>query len=175
MLIKMLNNIGIIGACIVGAADIVFVIIFVVGINVDIKPKTYIVYAIVNALIGVTINVLLRYQGKRYAEIENQELMEEFYEKKIKEVKKPIQMNTWLIIMSIKDLIVKGGTTTFSISALIYLSIEGSKNPIQILMTIANLLLFACFGLMNMNSSYQRFYNIQKPYMENELKKKEIC
>lgn len=173
MLMKMLNNIGIIGACIVGATDIVFVVIFVVGIKVDIQPKTYIVYAIVNALVGVTINILLRYQGKRYAEIENQELCEKFYDKKIKEKKNPMPMNVWLIVMSIKDLIVKGGTTTFSISALIYLSIEGSKNPVQILMTIANLLLFACFGLINMNSSYQRFYNVQKPFMEHKINEME--
>lgn len=167
----MLNNIGIVGSCIVGVADVIFVVIFVIGIKIDIQPRTYIVYAIVNALVGVTINVLLRYQGKRYAEIENKELCEKFYKKRIKERKKPIPMDAWLLIMSVKDFIIKGCTTTFSITALIYLSIEGSKNPVQILMTIANLLLFTCFGLMNLNSSYQRFYNIQKPFMENELNK----
>ena len=83
-------------------------------------------------------------------------------------------MNLWQLINVIKDLIIKGATTAFSIWGIIYISIEGSKNPIQILITLVTLVLFACFGLINMNSSYCRFYNEQVPYMENKLKEKEI-
>ena len=62
------------------------------------------------------------------------------------------------------------GTTTLGITGIIYISIEGSKNPIQILITIVTLILFTCFGLINMNSSYCRFYNCQLPYMEIKIK-----
>lgn len=173
-LIRLLNNIGIIGAILAGIADIVFVIIFVVGISIDIKPTAIILFAIVNALIGLLINILLRYQGVKYAEIENEELCNMFYKEKIKEKKEPLSLGMWQTVQGLKDFVIKGVTTVFSIFGVIYISIEGSKNPIQLLITFVNLILFACFGLMSMNSAYYRFYNIQKPYMENKLKEREI-
>lgn len=172
VLLKILNNIGIIGAILAAFADIVFVVIFVVGIKIDINIKATIIFAVINAFIGVLINILLRYQGQKYAEIENEELCKEFYKRKIKENKKYISIEVWQLIKSIEDIIIKGVTTVFSIYGIIYISIEGSKNPIQILITLATLILFACFGLMNMNSSYCRFYNIQVPYMEEKIKQK---
>lgn len=172
-LLKLLNNIGIVGAILAGIADIVFVIIFVVGINIEIKTNAAIIFAVINALVGVLINILLRYQGKRYAELENEDLCNKFYKKRVKEKKYHISMNTWLSLNALKDILFKGGTTTFGIFGMVYLSIEGSKNPIQILITIVTLVLFACFGLMNMNSAYCRFYNIQVPYMELKLKEEE--
>lgn len=135
--------------------------------------KASVLFAIVNALIGILINVLLRYQGQKYAEIENEELCNKFYRKKIKESKKFISMTVWNVISVIKDFIIKGLTTAFSICGVVYISIEGSKNPIQILITLVTLVLFACFGLISMNSSYYRFYNVQVPYMELKIKEKE--
>ena len=32
--------------------------------------------------------------------------------------------------------------------------------------------MFACFGLMGMNSAYSRFYNIQVPYMEHAIEER---
>lgn len=174
MLLKLLNNIGIVGAILAGIADIIFVMIFVFGIKIDVQNNAIIVFAVINSLIGVLISILLRYQGQKYAEIENEDLCKRFYAKKVKENKRFISMNLWQLINVIKDLIIKGATTAFSIWGIIYISIEGSKNPIQILITLVTLVLFACFGLINMNSSYCRFYNEQVPYMENKLKEKEI-
>lgn len=173
MLLKLLNNIGIVGSILAGIADIIFVIIFVFGIKIDMENNAVIVFAIINALIGILISSLLRYQGQKYAEIENEDLCKRFYAKKIKESKRYISMDIWQILNIIKDFIIKGATTIFGIWGIIYISIEGSKNPIQILITLVTLVLFACFGLMNMNSSYCRFYNEQIPYMENKLKEKE--
>ena len=144
------------------------------GIKIDAQNNAVIVFAIINSLIGVSISVLLRYQGQKYAEIENEDLCKRFYAKKVKETKIFISMNVWQLINFIKDLIIKGVATAFSIWGIIYISIEGSKNPIQILITLVTLVLFACFGLIGMNSSYCRFYNEQIPYMENKLKEKEI-
>lgn len=172
-LLKILGNIGIIGAIIAAIADIIFVIIFVVGIKVEQNNTSAILFATVNAGIGTMISVLLRYQGQKYAEGENYELREKYFRKEIVE-KKHLSLNAYNIVSAIKDIILKGGSTLFSIFGVIYISIEGSKNPIQILITIVTLLLFACFGLMNMNSSYCRYYNVEVPRMENELNKKEI-
>ena len=173
-LMKVLNNIGVVGAILAAVADVIFVIIFVVGVDMEQEFKSSIIFAVVNALIGILINVLLRYQGQKYAEIENEDLCNRFYRKKVKESKKFISMTTWNIISTIKDFIIKGCTTAFSICGVVYISIEGSKNPIQILITLVTLVLFACFGLISMNSSYYRFYNVQVPYMELKLQEKEF-
>ena len=171
-LLKVLNNVGIVGSVLAGIADIIFVIIFVVGMKIEMKRSAAIIFSIINALIGILINILLRYQGQKYAEIENEEICNKFYRKKVREQKRHLSMGAWQILKSIKDIIIKGCTTSFSICGLVYLSIEGSKNPIQILITLVTLVMFACFGLMNMNSSYCRFYNVQIPYMELKIKEK---
>lgn len=168
VLLKILNNIGIVGAILAAIADIIFVIIMVLGVKVKIELSAIVIFAVVNALIGILINVLLRYQGQKYAEIENEELCTKYYEKRIKE-KKYMSMGAWMTLKTVQDFLVKGGTTSFSIFGIVYISITGSKNPIQILLTLATLLLYACFGLMGMNSAYTRFYNIQVPFMQHAL------
>lgn len=171
-LLKVLNNIGFIGAILAGIADIIFVVIFVFGINMEVKLSSTVLFAVVNALIGLLINILLRYQGIKYAEIENEELLEKFYGEKAKENKKPISIGMWQFIQGLKDFLIKGISTVLGIFGMIYISIQGSKNPIQLLITLVSLVLFACFGLISMNSSYYRYYNIQIPYMENQIKEK---
>lgn len=140
----------------------------VLGVDVHVDLKAIIIFAIVNAFIGLLINILLRYQGQKYAEIENDELCKRYYNKKIKE-RKYMSMEAWFAIKTAQDVVIKGGTTAFSIFGIIYITITGSKNPIQILITLASLILFACFGLISMNSAYTRFYNIQVPYMEMKV------
>lgn len=169
-MLKLLNNIGIVGAILAGIADVLFVVIFVVGIKVEIEIKSSIMFSTINAGVGVLINILLRYQGQKYAEIENEELCRKFHKNKVKKKKKYISMEAWQALKSLQDIVVKGALTVFGIYGVIYISIEGSKNPVQILITLVTLILFTCFGLMNMNSSYCRFYNVQVPYMEMKIK-----
>lgn len=171
VLLKLLNNIGVVGSIFLSVADIILVVIFTIGIKIDIDLATNVVFASLNAFIGVVMNVLLRYQGQKYAEIENKSLCELFYGVRIKTIKY-VSMKTWQIRGAITDFLVKGGSSAFFIFGAIYISIEGSHNPIQILISLATLALFACFGLMNMNSAYERFYNVQVPYMKNYIKEK---
>lgn len=140
--------------------------------HIDAQLDAIIIFAVVNALIGILINVLLRYQGQKYAEVENEELCTKYYNKRAKE-KTYMSMTLWMTLKTIQDFIIKGGTTAFSIFGIVYISVTGSKNPIQILMTVATLILFACFGLISMNSAYMRFYNVQVPYMQLKLEERE--
>lgn len=172
VLLKLLNNIGIVGSILAAIADIAFVLIMVLGVKIETSLTSVIIFAVVNALIGILINILLRYQGKKYAEIENEELCKKFYNKQIKE-KKRLTIGKWMAVKTTEDIIIKGCTTTFSIFGIIYISIEGSKNPIQILITFTTLVLFACFGLMAMNGAYERFYNVQIPYMLLKISERE--
>lgn len=172
-LTNLLNNIGIVGSILAAIVDCICVIIFVIGIDIKQDLNSTIIFAILNAVIGLTINSLLRYQGQKYAEIENQELCDKFYYKEVDENKKYLTMAQWHILKLVEDIFMKGLTTAFSIFGVIYISIEGSKNPIQILMSLATLILFACLGLLSLSKAYDRFYNIQVPYMKKVLKQKE--
>lgn len=171
VLLKLLNNIGVVGAILCAVADIIFVIIMVFGIKVEIRMSAMAIFAVVNALVGLMINFLLRYQGKKYAEIENEELCKAYYNKRVREVKY-VSFNKWMTLQTFKDAAIKGGGTAFSIFGLIYISVEGSENPIQLLLTLVTLVLFACFGLMSMNSAYERFYNVQIPFMKMQLEER---
>lgn len=170
---RLLNNIGIVGSILAGIADLVVVIIFVVGIHMQENMTANIIFAIVNAVIGVLINVLLRYQGQRYAELENEEIVRKYYKRKVEKEKRHLSLALYNTLSVIKDIAIKGATTTFSIIGIVYISIEGSKNPIQILITIVTLIMFACFGLISMNNAYCRYYNVQIPYMQKILEIKE--
>lgn len=168
VLLKLLNNIGVVGAILAAIADIIFVIIMVLGVHVEAEFNAIVIYAVVNAVIGLLINVLLRYQGQKYAELENDKLCKEYYAHRIKE-RKYLSIGTWMTLKTIQDVVIKGGVTAFSIFGIVYISITGSHNPIQILLAIMTLVLFACFGLMSMNSAYMRFYNVQVPFMKNVI------
>lgn len=152
-------------------ADLIFVIIMVMGVDVKANMNAIIIFAVVNALIGILINVLLRYQGQKYGETENEDLCKAFYNKQIKE-KKYMSMTLWMTLKTVQDVIIKGVTTCFSIFGILYITIVGSKSPVQILITLASLVLFACFGLIGMNSAYCRFYNIQIPYMQMKIEER---
>lgn len=172
VLVKILNNIGIIGSILAAIADVAIVTIFVIGIETRQNLTSVVLFAIINAIVGILISILLRYQGIKYAEIENEKLVTDFYKKKVKE-KKYLSIGVWAFLSALKDIIFKGATCAFSIFGVVYISLEGSKNPIQILITLVTLLLFGCFGLMNLNSSYYRYYKIQIPYMQLHLQKEE--
>lgn len=172
-LMKLLNNIGVIGSILAGLVDIVVVIIFVLGIDIEQDMLSTIIYAVINALVGVLINSLLRYQGQKYAEIENEEIRKIYYRKKIQKSKRHLSLVWYNVIGIAEDVIMKGASATFAVAGVIYISIKGSKNPIQILITLATLILFACFGLISMNKSYCRYYDVQIPYMEKIISERE--
>ena len=172
-LMRLLNNIGIVGAILAGIVDVIAVIIFVFGVDIQQDMTSNIIYAVINAFVGVLINVLLRYQGQKYAEIENEETRKKYYRKKIEKEKRHLPLGWYNTLNLIKDIVFKGASATFSVAGMIYISIQGTHNPIQILITLATLVLFACFGLMSMNSAYCRYYDVQVPYMEKIIKERE--
>ena len=171
-LLKILNNVGIIGSILAAISDIIFVIIFTLGFTLKVDIKYSIMFSCIHGAIGIIINTLLRYQGQKYAEIENEELLSKFYRKEVKE-KKYISMKQWTVTKIIIDILIKGLSISFVCFGLIYISIQGSHEPVHILISLATLSMFVCFGLVSMNSSYTRYYNVQVPYMEMKLKEKQ--
>lgn len=160
--------IGAVGAVLAAIMYIATTIVLIMGF----QAKTFtqaIVFAVVSAILGLIIMFFLRYQGISFAKAipENQTVLETYNTKKQK-TKYQTLKHFW-IKTTITDFIVKGITVAFSTAGIIYIVIEGSQDFKLILLAIANLILFTCFGLIAMANAYD-FYNEQWiPYMQEQI------
>lgn len=172
----VLQYIGVIGAIICSIAYIILVIVMILGFKYQ-QAKTTIVFAIVNAVVGMLIANLLRYQGISFAEElpENKKIKEEYYSLKTKDKKNHSLTFFWLFSIG-KDIIFKGLTISFTTMGIIYIIIEGSNNWNLMFLALVNLFLFVCFGLLALNKAYDYYNTIYKNYMIDKINeaKKEI-
>lgn len=163
-----LTYVGAIGAVFSGIMYILATIVLIMGF----QAKTFtqaIVFAIVSAVLGLIIMFFLRYQGLSFAKAipENQEVLNKYNNKQAKT--KHHTLKYFWIKNTIIDVLIKGCTVALSTAGIIYIVIEGSQDFKLILLAIANLILFACLGLIALASAYD-FYNEQwVPYMNEQI------
>lgn len=173
----ILTYIGLIGAVLTSIAYIILIFILIKGFKYEQTTQT-IVFALVNAAVGLIIANFLKYQGISFAkEIPtNQELLKDYYGTKTKD-KKNHSLSFFWITTIIKDIITKGLSIAATTCGLIYIVIVGSNDWSLLLMSIVNLLLFICFGLLSLNKAYDYFNNTYVAYMKeriNETSKEKI-
>lgn len=173
----ILTYIGLIGAVLTSIAYIILIFILIKGFKYEQTTQT-IVFALVNAAVGLIIANFLKYQGISFAkEIPaNQKLLKDYYGAKTKD-KKNHSLSFFWITSIIKDIIIKGLSIAATTCGLIYIVIVGSNDWSLLLMSIVNLLLFICFGLLSLNKAYDYFNNTYVAYMKeriNEAPKEKI-
>ena len=173
----ILTYVGLIGAVLTSIAYIILIFILIKGFKYEQTTQT-IVFALVNAAVGLIIANFLKYQGISFAkEIPaNQELLKDYYGAKTKD-KKNHSLSFFWITSIIKDIITKGLSIAATTCGLIYIVIVGSNDWSLLLMSIVNLLLFICFGLLSLNKAYDYFNNTYVAYMKeriNETSKEKI-
>lgn len=173
----ILTYVGLIGAVLTSIAYIILIFILIKGFKYEQTTQT-IVFALVNAAVGLIIANFLKYQGISFAkEIPaNQELLKNYYGAKTKD-KKNHSLSFFWITSIIKDIITKGLSIAATTCGLIYIVIVGSNDWSLLLMSIVNLLLFICFGLLSLNKAYDYFNNTYVAYMKeriNETSKEKI-
>ena len=173
----ILTYIGLIGAVLTSIAYIILIFILIKGFKYEQTTQT-IVFALVNAAVGLIIANFLKYQGISFAkEIPaNQKLLKDYYGSKTKD-KKNHSLSFFWITSIIKDIITKGLSIAATTCGLIYIVIVGSNDWSLLLMSIVNLLLFICFGLLSLNKAYDYFNNTYVAYMKeriNETSKEKI-
>lgn len=173
----ILTYIGLIGAVLTSIAYIILIFILIKGFKYEQTTQT-IVFALVNAAVGLIIANFLKYQGISFAkEIPaNQKLLKDYYGSKTKD-KKNHSLSFFWITSIIKDIITKGLSIAATTCGLIYIVIVGSNDWSLLLMSIVNLLLFICFGLLSLNKAYDYFNNTYVAYMKeriNEAPKEKI-
>lgn len=174
----VLTYIGLIGAVLTSIAYIILIFILIKGFKYEQTTQT-IVFALVNAAVGLIIANFLKYQGISFAKElpDNQQVIKDYYGTKTKD-KKNHSLSFFWITSLIKDVITKGLSIAASTCGLIYIVIVGSNDWSLLLMSIVNLLLFICFGLLSLNKAYDYFNNTYVAYMKeriNETSKEKIA
>lgn len=174
----ILQYVGVIGAILMSIMYIIIVVILIIGFKAQSIQNT-IVFAIINAIVGLMIMQFLKIQGISFAKNlpENIEIIKQYYNTKTKD-KKIQSIKYYWISSLIKDFISKGLSIAFTTAGIIYIVIVGSNDYTLLLLALANLILFICFGLLALNNAYEFYNNKHVPYMQemikNKITKKEI-
>lgn len=174
----ILQYVGVIGAILMSIMYIIIVVILIIGFKAQSIQNT-IVFAIINAIVGLMIMQFLKIQGISFAKNlpENIEIIKQYYNTKTKD-KKIQSIKYYWISSLIKDFISKGLSVAFTTAGIIYIVIVGSNDYTLLLLALANLILFICFGLLALNNAYEFYNNKHVPYMQemikNKITKKEI-
>ena len=164
----LLQYVGTIGAVLMSIAYIVVVFVLVVGFKVK-SIEQSLIFAVVNAIVGIIIMQFLKIQGIDFAKSlpENQEILNKYYVKRKKT--KSYSIRYYWAISVIKDVIMKGLSIAITSAGLIYIVIEGSSDYNLLLLAVVNLIMFICFGFLSMTSAYD-FYNEKHiPFIKDKL------
>ena len=174
----ILQYVGVIGATLMSIMYIITVVILIIGFKAQSIQNT-IVFAIINAIVGLIIMQFLKIQGISFAKNlpENIEIVKQYYNTKTKDKKIQSIKYYWTSSL-IKDFISKGLSVAFTTAGIIYIVIVGSNDYTLLLLALVNLILFICFGLLALNNAYEFYNNKHVPYMQemikNKITKKEI-
>ena len=174
----ILQYVGVIGAILMSIMYIIIVVILIIGFKAQSIQNT-IVFAVINAIVGLMIMQFLKIQGISFAKNlpENIEIIKQYYNTKTKDKKIQSIKYYWTSSL-IQDFISKGLSIAFTTAGIIYIVIVGSNDYTLLLLALANLILFICFGLLALNNAYEFYNNKHVPYMQemikNKITKKEI-
>ena len=174
----ILQYVGVIGAILMSIMYIIMVVILIIGFKAQSIQNT-IVFAIINAIVGLMIMQFFKIQGISFAKNlpENIEIIKQYYNTKTKD-KKIQSIKYYWISSLIKDFISKGLSIAFTTAGIIYIVIVGSNDYTLLLLALVNLILFICFGLLALSNAYEFYNNKHVPYMQemikNKITKKEI-
>lgn len=165
----ILTYVGFIGGVLTSMAYIILILVFIKGFEFKQTTQT-IVFAIINAAVGLIIANFLKYQGISFAKElpENEEIIKQYYSLHTKDKKNHGIMFFWVTTV-IKDILIKGIGIAVSTAGLIYIVIVGSNDWSLMLMAIVNLILFICFGLLSLNKAYEYFNNVYVNYMKEQI------
>lgn len=165
----ILTYVGSIGAVLTSMAYVILILVFIKGFEFKQTTQT-IVFAIINAAVGLIIANFLKYQGISFAKElpENEDIIKQYYSLHTKDKKNHGIMFFWVTTV-IKDILIKGIGIAVSTAGLIYIVIVGSNDWSLMLMAIVNLILFVCFGLLSLNKAYEYFNNVYVNYMKEQI------
>lgn len=167
----VLNYVGFIGATLSSIAYVIIVFVLIKGFQYQQTTQT-IVFAAVNALVGLVICNFLRVQGVSFGKMEHKELIDQYYGTKTKD-KKPHSMTYFWVKSIIKDVFTKALTIVFTTVGLIYIVIVGSNDYSKLWLALTNLIMFICFGCLALVKAYDYYNNVYVQYMKEKINEKQ--
>lgn len=168
----ILQYIGAIGATLMSIMYIVVVFVLIIGFKAQ-NIQSTIIFAVVNAVVGLIIMQFLKIQGISFAKnLEcNKEIIKEYYNTKTND-KKLKSINYYWTTSLIKDILVKGVSIAITTAGLIYIVVQGCNDYNLLLLAAVNLVMFICFGLLALNNAYEFYNNRHVPYMIDKINKR---
>lgn len=152
---------GAIGALITAIAYIIIMVVMIIGFEQSMQMEQLITVAVLGAVTGFLITLMLRGQGVSLASNEpnSKEVMAEYYKIRNKKKKeKKLHTIAWHVnINAIKDIFTKVITVGATTSLSLYIFLEGSGDFALIGLALVNILMFVAFGIMAMVKAYN-FY-----------------
>jgi len=169
-----LKFVGFIGAIIMCIAYIVLTFTMIIGFTYEQTTQT-IVFAIINALVGFLVTILLAVQGISLAKEtpDYKAIRAQYVGTKTKDKKNHSMVYFWVTTVA-KNLIFKGGSVALTTYAIIKIVIMGSNDWNLLLLALVNLLMFICFGLLALDGAYTYVLESYIPYMKDKLNEREV-
>jgi Na+/melibiose symporter-like transporter len=172
---KFLEYTGIAGSMISALAYIIATLVIVWGFETRLEMEKQILFSLLGALTGLMITFFLRAQGVIFAkkEEEAQKVMKEYYQKinKKKTIRQLHTIKHYIIVQTFLDVIFKGVTVAFSTYFLLYIFMEGNGDMSLVFLAVANILMFACFGLVALSKAYDKYLDEHIPAIKEIILK----
>lgn len=166
----ILLYVGTIGAILASIAYVALVCILIFGFMAHNLTQT-IVFAVINAVVGLIIMQFLKVQGQDFAKNlpQNKPILDEYYKAKTRD-KKFHSMTYYWIRTGITDTFSKGLSILFTTIGIIYIVVQGSQDYTLLIMGFVNLIMFFCFGLIALSQTYDFFNNQHMAYVQEQLR-----
>ena len=164
-----LKYVGSIGAVITTIVYIIIVFMMIFGFSVS-NFQQALAFAIVNAVVGLIIMQFLKIQGIAFAKAipENEKILKEYADAQPKKARTHSIKFYWVTSI-IKDVIIKAAMTALTTAGIIYIVIQGSRDYILLLLALANLLMFVCYGLVSLVNAYDFFNEKHVPFIQEKI------
>lgn len=167
----ILLYVGTIGAISMSIGYIILMVVLVLGFKSQATLTSAITFSVVNAVVGFIIMQFLKIQGIDFAKQldNNVKVLEEYKNWKAnpQTVDKKLHSLTYYWITSVvKDLLGKGLSVAIATAGIIYIVVEGSQDYNMLLLSLVNLILFACLGLISLVKAYEFYNNEHIPYLQ---------
>ena len=145
------------------------------GFTTDFEMANQITFAIIGAIVGVSITISLIMQGIAFAKRDEtaQKVMADYY-KLLNKTKKAKQLHTidhyikWAII---KTVLIRGTTVAITTFFVLYIFIEGNGNWSLLGLAFANIFMFIGFGLVGLSNAYDFYLKQHIPVIEELTEK----
>lgn len=161
---------GLFASIISAIAYLIVTYVLVVGFSTQIELQKQILFAVLGASTGLMITFFLRSQGVAFAkrEEESKKVMNEYYEaiNKKKTVKQLHTITHFIIWSTITDIFSKGASIGLTTSFLMYIFMEGNGNFALFGLAVANIFMFAGFGLMALSKAYDKYIDEHIPVIK---------